>query len=135
MGERALQHNAVDAKQLKFARQHNRRRELRERDDMRAALQHAPTRRLLLRILHEARCDVAHVFEAHPELTASVWSRDAAIHANAGRRDLGLLIQGWITAADPAALLQMLGESYAQTQAEHAEIDAAHVATATHEGE
>jgi hypothetical protein len=131
---RALQGNAADPKQVRFAARHNDRLESRYREDMRLALMHLPTRRLLMRILYEARCDLAHLGDAHPEHSASVWDPSAKIHYHSGRRDLGLLIQGWIAAADPTALLSMLADELTRVaQLEH-EVAAAHTPPATSAG-
>jgi hypothetical protein len=126
-----LTRNASDVASVRYAERHNRRRERRTREDMRLALQHPPTRRLLWRILFEARCDIAHATEDHPEQSASVWRPGAEIHAATGRRDLGLLVMGWIQSADAGALIAMYQEQLAMMAADTREIEAAHTASAS----
>jgi hypothetical protein len=131
MADRALQRNARDGSQRAFAEKHNRRLEFQQRDDMRAALGHAPTRRVLMRLLFEARCDVGHLGEENPEFSANTWDLSAKIHYNAGRRGLGLLLMRWIKAADARALLRMAGEELDRTDQLAREIDAAHTPART----
>lgn len=132
MAERSLQTNAADGKQLRFAKRYNERREAMQRGDMVAALEHQPTRRLLMRILFEARCDLAHTAEDRPELSASTYDVSAKIHYHTGRRDLGLLLEGWIGAAiGQTGLLKLALEEAERLEQLAAEVDAAKVSPTT----
>lgn len=126
--------NAADRRQLRYAEKHNKRIEFQQRDDVRAALQHLPTRRLLMRILFEARCDLAHTMEAMPELTASTYDVSAKIHYHTGRRDLGLLLLKWIAAADPMVVVEMMTAQIKAGQQTEAAVAASHVPPVTGEG-
>lgn len=130
MAPRSLVHNAADTEQVRYAERHNRRIEQLVRDDLRAALAHGPSRRVLMRILYEARCDFAHALDENPEIAASVWHPSAEIHKRAGARDLGLLLMGWIRMADPKALIEMLAEQLVGDQKQEREVDAAHTMNA-----
>jgi len=115
MSDRDLVRNAGDAEQVGRARNVERDRARKQLRDLREvlALPSGAGRRVLMRIMYEARTGLAHAVDPEPHLSASVWDPSSRIHYNAGRQDIGHLVQGWIRGADRRALVQMLEEAIA----------------------
>lgn len=128
-GQWAVTSNAADPKQLRAAERAVKRWEGDALNDMRVCLRSPECRRVLWRLMYEARTSFAHAHEAFPHLTASVWDNSAAIHYNSGRQDLGLLLQGWVQQADRNALLLIMQEALQRDLQREAEITAAHTAS------
>jgi len=103
-------------------------------DDLRAALSHPPTRRVFMRLLFAARCDVAHLFEENVGHTASTWDPTVKIHFNAGERAIGLLLMRWIKAADRQAWPRLVAEDLAYHERLEALLAAADTPPLTEQG-
>ncbi len=100
MSERALVGNAADAGQVKAARKVERRERQEQLDDLRNALAHGHSRRVLWRIISHCR-----VFES------IIGSSSEMTSYNAGQQDIGHYIVAELEEANPRAILQMMEEN------------------------
>lgn len=106
--------NAADTEQIRAAERRERREARELQEAYRQVLGLPAGRRVLWDIMYQARTGLSHATEELPHLTASVWDASARIHYNAGRQDLGHLVQGRIRRAAPRMLLVMLDEAMAR---------------------
>lgn len=117
--------NAADTEQIKFAERKEKRRAKLLEQAYRDVLATPAGRLVLWDIMFEARTGLAHATEEMPHLTASVWDPSSRIHYNAGRQDMGHLVQGRIRRASPMALAEMLASQLARVVADQREDEAA----------
>ena len=119
--------NAEDPRQVAAAARRAERKHAQFIIAVRKALKDPHTRRVLWQLLYEARVGLAHVGEDYPEKTCSVFSGVRPnLEYNAGRQDIGYLVQGWIRQADPDALVTMAREALAHAARQDAETQALH---------
>ncbi len=123
--------NAADPRAITRQSRRTDRKDRQQRADLSEVLGTPVGRRVLMRILYEARVHLAHTSEDHPELTATVFSQSSQIYYHSGRQDLGLLVQGWISAIDPALLLRMIAEKQTDVETEQREARSQRTPSAT----
>lgn len=109
---KALQENAADPVQVKFARRKASQRLENEISDLRVVLASQEGRRVFWRLLEHCK-----VFE-------SIFDTGSQIYANAARQDVGHFIMAKIDQSDDQALFKMMTEHRDAKKREAAEIEA-----------
>lgn len=114
MSERALVRNAADPKQVRLAERMEKAREERFQSSLAAVMNTVEGRVVLAALIRRAG------------VYKSIWSRDSAIHYNAGRQDYGHELMADLVRLDEERFQLMEREEWAFIKKMNATIDAAH---------
>lgn len=114
MADRALVHNAADPKQVRLAERIERARDERFTSAMQRVMNTVEGRIVFAGLIRRAG------------VYRSIWTRDAAIHYNAGRQDYGHELMADLVRLDERLYQQMERDEWEWMRRQNATIDAAH---------